>query len=58
MSIVGGAIFPYLMGTIIDMRGDDIQAGYVVPLACFLVILYFGLKGYKVITHQKPVELD
>jgi MFS transporter, FHS family, L-fucose permease len=58
MSIVGGAIFPYLMGTIIDMRGDDIQAGYIVPLACFLVILYFGLKGYKVITHQKAVELD
>jgi MFS transporter, FHS family, L-fucose permease len=47
MSIVGGAIFPYIMGTIIDMRGDDLQAGYVVPLLCFVVILYFGMRGYK-----------
>ena len=58
MSIVGGAIFPYIMGTIIDMRGDDLQAGYIVPLVCFLVILYFGLRGYRIINHQKPVTLD
>ena len=58
MSIVGGAIFPYIMGTVIDMRGDDIQAGYVIPLLCFLVILYFGLRGYKITQHMKAVELD
>jgi FHS family L-fucose permease-like MFS transporter len=58
MSIVGGAIFPYVMGTIIDMYGDKIQIGYIVPLVCFLVILYFGLNGYKIITHHKPVELE
>lgn len=58
MSIVGGAIFPYIMGTVIDMRGDDIQSGYIVPLICFLVILYFGVSGYKIRNHQKPVELD
>ena len=28
MSIVGGAIFPYIMGTIIDKYGDNIQIGY------------------------------
>jgi FHS family L-fucose permease-like MFS transporter len=49
MSIVGGAIFPYIMGTVIDLNHDNIQIGYTVPLVCFLVILYFGLKGYKVI---------
>jgi FHS family L-fucose permease-like MFS transporter len=48
MSIVGGAIMPYLMGTVIDLRGDTIQAGYVVPLICFVVILLFGLYGYRV----------
>ena len=48
MSIVGGAIFPYLMGTVIDMNGDDIQIGYCVPLACFLIIVYFGIRGYKI----------
>lgn len=58
MSIVGGAIFPYLMGTIIDMRGDDIQSGYVVPLVCFLVIIYFGISGYKVKIHERPLVLD
>jgi FHS family L-fucose permease-like MFS transporter len=58
MSIVGGAIFPYIMGTVIDMRGDDIQSGYIVPLICFVVILYFGVSGYKIRNHQKPVELD
>ncbi|MDO9373587.1 MAG: L-fucose:H+ symporter permease [Ferruginibacter sp.] len=47
MSIVGGAIFPYLMGTIIDLNGDDIQIGYSVPLACFIVIVLFALTGYK-----------
>ncbi|MEO6733607.1 MAG: L-fucose:H+ symporter permease [Ferruginibacter sp.] len=57
MSIVGGAIFPYLMGTVIDMYGDNIQIGYTVPLLCFLVIVFFGVHGYKVKIHEKPVEL-
>jgi FHS family L-fucose permease-like MFS transporter len=48
MSIVGGAILPYGMGTLIDMYNDNIQIGYTIPLVCFLVILYFGLKGYKI----------
>ena len=48
MSIVGGAILPYGMGTLIDIKHDDIQAGYIIPLVCFLVILYFGVIGHKV----------
>jgi FHS family L-fucose permease-like MFS transporter len=51
MSIIGGALFPVLMGDIIDRNGDDIQAGYTVPLACYLVVLYFGLRGYR---QRKP----
>jgi len=58
MSIVGGAIFPYIMGTVVDLSGDRIQPGYVVPLVCYLVIIYFGLKGYKVKLHENPVELN
>ncbi len=50
MSIVGGAILPYGMGTLIDIKHDDIQAGYIIPLVCFLVILYFGVIGHKVKT--------
>jgi FHS family L-fucose permease-like MFS transporter len=46
MSIVGGAIMPRIFGYISDFTGN-IQLGYVVPFACFIVICYFGLKGYK-----------
>ncbi|MDB5204959.1 MAG: fucP [Flavisolibacter sp.] len=46
MSIVGGAILPRLYGLISD-ASSDIQTGYIIPLICFLFVLYFGLKGYK-----------
>ena len=51
MSIVGGAILPYGMGSLIDHYGDNIQIGYSIPLVCYLIILYFAVKGYK-ITHK------
>lgn len=46
MSIVGGALLPLALGYIAD-QSNNIQNGYVVPLVCFVVILYFGLKGHK-----------
>jgi FHS family L-fucose permease-like MFS transporter len=48
MSIVGGAILPYIMATVIDLNGDKIQVGYIIPLICFAVVLYYGLSGYKI----------
>lgn len=48
MSIVGGAILPRAFGMISDAT-DNIQFGYFVPLVCFVVIFFFGWKGYKVI---------
>jgi len=50
MSIVGGAIVPVCMGLLIDHYNDQVQLGYYVPLVCFVFILYFGLKGYKIAT--------
>lgn len=47
MAIIGGAIFPVIMGKIIDNFNDNIQIGYSVPLVCFFVVLYFGLIGHK-----------
>ena len=47
MSIIGGAIFPVIMGYIIDQNNDNIQIGYIVPLTCFIVVLLFGWKGHK-----------
>jgi FHS family L-fucose permease-like MFS transporter len=49
MSIVGGAIFPLFMGLISDATGS-IQKAYIVPLVCFVMILYFGIKGHKIKT--------
>jgi MFS transporter, FHS family, L-fucose permease len=46
MSIVGGAIFPVIMGRVSDM--SNIQTAYSVPALCFLVILYFALKNVNV----------
>jgi len=46
MSIVGGAIFPLIMGRISDMM--SIQVAYSVPLVCFFVVFYFGWKGSEV----------
>lgn len=46
MAIVGGAIFPMLMGRIADMY--SMSAGFFVPIPLFAFILYFALKGHKV----------
>ncbi len=48
MSIVGGALLPPVFGYISD-AANNIQYSYTVPLVCFVVILLFGAKGYKVI---------
>jgi len=52
MSIIGGAIFPAIMGRISDM--SNIQTAFIVPLICYTYILYFGVKGYKPLTTVSP----
>ena len=42
MSIVGGAIAPYVMGSF-----DSTELAYCVPLACFIVVAFFAIEGYK-----------
>ena len=54
MSIVGGAILPPIFGYISDVF-VNIQYGYIVPMVCFAVIFYFGLRGHKVIKRGLPV---
>jgi MFS transporter, FHS family, L-fucose permease len=46
MSIVGGAIFPVIMGNISDLT--NIQTAYSVPASCFLFIFYFAYKNINV----------
>lgn len=45
MSIIGGAIFPAIMGRISD--ASNIQTAFVIPLVCYVYILYFAVHGYK-----------
>jgi FHS family L-fucose permease-like MFS transporter len=49
MSIVGGAIMPRIFAIISDTT-RNIQLGYIVPLFCFMVVAYFGWKGYKIVS--------
>lgn len=46
MSIIGGGIMAPIMGFISDKTGS-MQSAYIVPVFCFAVILYFGLRGHK-----------
>ena len=46
MAIVGGAICPVFMGMLADKV--NMQIGFVVPMACFIIIFFFGYRGYKV----------
>lgn len=47
MAIFGGAIVPPLMGLVSDWKGD-IQIAFLVPLACYIYISFYGFFGSKV----------
>lgn len=45
MSIIGGALIPAAMGKISD--ATNIQTAFVVPLICYLYVIYFAMSGYR-----------
>src|SRR5882762_4574599 len=45
MSIIGGAVFPAIMGYISDMT--NIRYAFLVPFFCHLYVLYFAARGYR-----------
>jgi MFS transporter, FHS family, L-fucose permease len=45
MSIVGGALVPYVMGSLAQSRSTPFS--YIVPLFCFVVVFLFAAVGYK-----------
>lgn len=45
MAILGGAVLPAIMGRISD--ATNIRTAFVVPLVCYVYILYFAVDGYK-----------
>lgn len=44
MGVVGGAVFPPLMGLVAD---HDTATAYYLPIICYVVIFLFGYKFYK-----------
>jgi MFS transporter, FHS family, L-fucose permease len=46
MSIVGGALVPYVMGSLAQSYSTSFS--YIVPLICFVFVLLFAVHGYKI----------
>ncbi|HEY9124956.1 MAG TPA: sugar MFS transporter [Bacteroidales bacterium] len=49
MSIVGGAVFPPLMGYIADVT-HSMSIGFLAPIPFFAYIFYYALSGHKILT--------
>lgn len=45
MSIVGGALMPFVMGLLAE-KGT--AHSYIVPLLCFVVVAWYGWRGYRI----------
>jgi FHS family L-fucose permease-like MFS transporter len=50
MSVVGGAVFPPLMGLVSDIYGMSL--GFLVPIPLFLFILFYAMRGHRVVSVQ------
>lgn len=48
LAIVGGAIIPLAQGVLADAIG--IQLAFVLPVICYLYILYYGLRGSALVS--------
>ncbi len=47
LAIVGGALIPLAQGALADIIG--LQMSFLLPIVCYAYILYYGLKGSKVV---------
>jgi FHS family L-fucose permease-like MFS transporter len=46
MAVVGGALMPFVMGLVADKY--SIHYAYIIPLLCFIVVAWYGYKGYRI----------
>jgi FHS family L-fucose permease-like MFS transporter len=51
-SIIGGALFPAIMGFISDH--STIRVAFIVPLICQAYVLYFAMRGYRPVPGAGP----
>jgi len=47
MAIAGGAILPLAFGKVAQLT-QDMQSSYLIGIVCYLVILFYAMKGHKV----------
>jgi MFS transporter, FHS family, L-fucose permease len=45
MAIIGGAVFPAIMGYISD--ASNIRYAFLIPFVCHLCVLWFAIRGYR-----------
>lgn len=45
MAIVGGAVMPFVMGLLAE---NGTAQSYIVPLLCFIIVAWYGWRGYRV----------
>ncbi len=55
MAILGGAVFPAIMGRISD--ASNIQRAFIVPMICYIYILFFATSGYKPAGSAAPLPV-
>jgi MFS transporter, FHS family, L-fucose permease len=53
MSIVGGALVPYVMGLLTDRY--TVAFAYIVPLLCFIIVAWYGWRGYRTNTAHRTL---
>ncbi len=59
MSIVGGALMPYAMGLLAEKYST--ATAYSIPLFCFIIVAWYGWRGYKVENgsdNDQPVKVE
>lgn len=54
MMILGGALVPLIQGAVADITGD-LQFSMIVPIFCYLYLVFYGLKGADI---GKPQRTD
>ena len=57
MAPVGGAILPILQGVLADSPVVGLHLSYILPLVCYLFILYYGLSGHKATDEERQAVI-
>ena len=48
MGIAGGAVVPYIYGSLADANGGNLQSAFWVMIPCYLYLLFFATKGHLI----------